>query len=802
MVRARLDVDDDALALRDERDRLAARLRRVEDELSLISDSLPAAIGYVDANECYRFVNRTLAAWLGRSPQTLIGLRIGEVLGHEAYAAFRPHLVRALAGSSVQYVVEAAYPTGPRWVDVTYVPHFGSGIAPLGVVLLALDVTQRRKQEEERNELLAKLKNREARLRRLQESGVLGVVSWTRDGEVVEANDAFLAMIGYSRADLDAGRVRWSEMTPPEYAALDERAFAEMDARGVCTPYEKEFLHADGHRVPIQLGVAFWDGSRTAGIAWILDTTARKRVEARQALLIEVGARLATPALDATEMMKGAVAALVRQHASSATVALFGDGGAVVEEVAAARDGGAVRHPDDPSRTVVAPLVARGRELGRLTFSCDDRRYDADDRAMAEELGRQLGIAIDNARLFEAAQVERRRAEEASRAKDEFLAMVSHELRTPLNAMLGWTSLLRTGTLSGERADHALEVIDRNVHAQVQLVDDLLDISRVITGKLRLSLQDVDLPAVVHDAVEAMRPAADAKGLALHARIDEGASPITGDPDRIRQVVYNLLSNAVRHTPRGGSVSVDVAWTDGNVDIVVRDDGEGMSAELLPHVFDRFRQGEGGTTRRYGGLGLGLAIVKHIVELHGGTISVASEGRGRGSVFAVQLRATSPAQRVDAPAKGRSAQTDGAAAGAVERRPELAGLSVLVVDDDDDARELLRTILEMSDVRVTVASSAAEALERFSAAPPDVLVSDIGMPEEDGYALIEKIRRRSPGEGGRTPAVALTAFARLEDRTRALLAGYTTHVAKPIEAAELLVVLAAVSGRLDQAARS
>lgn len=795
-------MENDALdALRDERDRIATRLRRVEDELHLISESVPAAIGYIDADERYRFVNRTFAAWLGRAPQTLGGLRVSEVVGNEAYAALKPHLVRALAGSTVQFTFEAPYPTGRRWVDVTYVPHFGPGDAPVGVVVLAVDVTQRRKDDEERSELLATLRNREARLRRLHDSGVIGIVSWTRDGDLVEANDAFLKMVGYSRDDLEAGRLCWREMTPPEHAPADERAFAELDAAGVCTPYEKEYIHKDGHRVPIQLGVAFWEGSRSEGVAWILDSTARKRIEARQALLIEIGARLASPALDASSMVRDVVDALVSTHATAASVDLR-DGDATVETVSVSRDGAERGHPDDPARRVTARLVARGRVLGHLTFSSTERNYDDDDRAMADELGRQIGIAIDNARLFEAAQVERRRAEEASRAKDEFLAMVSHELRTPLNAMLGWATLLRSGSLPSERMEHALEVIDRNVRVQVQLVEDLLDISRVITGKLRLVYEDVDLPAVVHEAVDAMRLAAEAKGLRLSTAVAEHLGPVSGDPERLRQIVYNLLSNAVRHTPRGGAVSVDVSQRDAHVEITVQDTGEGIAPELLLHVFDRFRQGEGGTTRRYGGLGLGLAIVKHIVELHGGSVIAASEGAGRGAMFTVLLPVASAGDRETVRrASRRPARAEGPSSG-LQRRPELAGLEVLVVDDDPDARELLCALLSVSGIRVTVASSAAEALERFTASPPDVVVSDIGMPGEDGYALIENIRKRRPEDGGRTPAIALTAFARLEDRTRALLAGYTMHLAKPIEAAELLVVLAAASGRLGQAARS
>lgn len=368
--------------------------------------------------------------------------------------------------------------------------------------------------------------------------------------------------------------------------------------------------------------------------------------------------------------------------------------------------------------------------------------------------------------------------------------------------MLGWATLLRGGNLTAERRDQALEVIERNVRAQAQLVEELLDIRRVITGKLRLDVQVVDLASIVRDAVDAMRPAAEGKGVGLRANLSGDLGAASGDPARLRQVVYNLLSNAVRHTPRGGNVVVEVVRQNDDVEIAVTDTGEGIERELLPHIFERFRQGEGGTTRRYGGLGLGLAIVKHIVELHGGSISVASEGRGTGAKFTV--RAPVAAARVRDGQQTRGSSRRAIENAAVQKRPELAGLRALVVDDDPDARELVATVLAFSDVDVVTAGSAEEALERFAERVPDVLVSDIGMPGTDGYSLVETVRRRPADQGGRTPAIALTAFARLEDRTRALLAGYTMHVAKPIEPSELLVVVAAVSGRLDrgQAARS
>jgi PAS domain S-box-containing protein len=834
-----------------ERRRLEARLAHVEDELRMVTDTVPAAITYIDRNETYQFVNRTAETWYGMPAEAVVGLHVSAVLGDEAFAPVKEHLARALAGESFTVRVNLVYPTGPRWIEATFVPRrIGDG-RPVGAVLMAMDVTERRANELERATLVAELQQSEGRARRLHESGVIGVVQWRREGALIDANDAFLTMIGYPREELLDGTIDLSMLTPPEFADLDRRALAEIDARGLCTPYEKELVHKDGHAVPILIGAAMMKGSTTEGVAWIHDNTARKYAEERQGLLLRAGRSLAEYSLDAERALTSALRLLVPSYADAAYIDHVSDDGELgTSHVAhrgpdfegmlmaarqrlrpdrdhpalqAVREGrGSVIHFDDDlagentatsaerrsaveryrSRSgVVAPMRARGRLLAVLVFMSTTRDYDDADVAMAEELARQFGVAIDNARLFDAAQLERRHAEETSRAKDEFLAMVSHELRTPLNAMLGWTSLIRGGKLAEGQQARGLEVIDRNVHLQVQLVEDLLDISRVITGKLRLDVQSVVVSDVVGLAVETLRPAAEGKGLRLTQVVDAGAAPVMGDPDRLRQVVYNLLTNAVRHTPRGGHVEVVVSRHESHVELRVVDSGEGLARELVPHVFERFRQGEGGSTRRYGGLGLGLAIVKHIVELHGGTISAESEGEGRGATFLVRIpiaavRAVPPSARVAAtPTKAVDLVSRAATA-------DLEGLLVLVVDDDDDTRELLRAILEMSRARVLTAASAQQAFEIFTERRPSVILSDIGMPHEDGYALIERVRRLPDDRGGRTPAVALTAFARLEDRTKALLAGFTMHLAKPVDGAELVVVLAAVSGRIDTTSRA
>ncbi|HEU4406959.1 MAG TPA: ATP-binding protein [Polyangiaceae bacterium] len=398
-----------------------------------------------------------------------------------------------------------------------------------------------------------------------------------------------------------------------------------------------------------------------------------------------------------------------------------------------------------------------------------------------------LGVAIDvtdRVDLLERERAARERAEEAGRAKDEFLGVVSHELRTPLNAVLGWARLLQAGSLPADQQAKALEVIERNAAAQAQLIDDLLDVSGIIAGKLRLEPRPIDVAAAVGAAAEAVRPAAEAKALRFEADLDPSAGPVAGDAVRLQQIAWNLLSNAVKFTPRGGRVRARVARRGGHVELRVEDTGEGIPAAFLPHVFERFRQRDGSTTRRHGGLGLGLAIVKHLVELHGGRVWAESEGEGKGAAFTVELPlAAGPGAAARAPA----------AAPLPSSPPGLAGLRVLVVDDDADARALAASVLAGCGAAVRTAASAADALAEVRRERPDVVVSDVGMPGEDGYAFVRRLRALPPGEGGATPAAALTAYASATDRRAALAAGFQMHVAKPVEPADLLATVAALA---------
>jgi signal transduction histidine kinase/ActR/RegA family two-component response regulator len=393
--------------------------------------------------------------------------------------------------------------------------------------------------------------------------------------------------------------------------------------------------------------------------------------------------------------------------------------------------------------------------------------------------------------LLERERAARTEAEQANRAKDEFLALLSHELRTPLTSILGWARMIQSGSVEPKRLAHALEVIERNARAQTQLINDLLDLSRIVSGRLRLDVRRIDLGAVVEAAVDAVRPAATAKTIQLECVRCIDWAPMHGDSDRLQQVVWNLVSNAVKFTPVNGRVDVTLDRAAGGFRLTVLDTGGGIGGDILPFVFERFRQADSSTTRSHGGLGLGLAIARHVVELHGGTIAAASEGEGRGAVFTVDLPVgtTLPAGDAASAPNGEAETTPAA---------PLQGVAILLVEDDADTREAFAVVFTKAGARVTVAASAAEAVNAFDVARTDVVVSDIAMPETDGYALMRELRQRAAAAGRDLLAVALTAYARPEDRVRALEAGYQEHVAKPVDPLRLTAVVARLVDDADR----
>ncbi len=434
----------------------------------------------------------------------------------------------------------------------------------------------------------------------------------------------------------------------------------------------------------------------------------------------------------------------------------------------------------------ISPLSHEGVVIGTLTII-----DDVTERVRREaELQSQIE---ERSRLLSSEKLARNEAERANRLKDEFLATVSHELRNPLNAILGWAHMLRLGKLAPGNAERAVETIYRNAKSQAQLVSDLLDVSRIISGKLRLDIRTVDLISIINAAIDSIRPAADAKSIRLQAILDPLAGPISGDADRLQQIVWNLLTNAVKFTPKSGRIQVQLRRVNSQVEIVVSDSGVGISKEFLPHVFDRFRQADASTTRIHGGLGLGLSIVHQLVDLHGGSVSVHSEGEGKGATFTITL----PFVGVVSDQKGAEPlpPSNPDEVTTFDGLPSLQGLKVLVVDDEADTRELICEVLKEVGSEVITCRSVAEALAALEQHKPDILISDLGMPDEDGYSLISKIRALPSEQGGHIPAAALTAYARAEDRLRVLRSGFQFHLPKPVDSAELVTVVASLAGR-------
>jgi PAS domain S-box-containing protein len=696
------------------------------------------------------------------------------------------------------------------WLSVIGHGDFADNGELRGVIGMVQDITPRKAAEDA-------LRNSEEELRALANS--IPQLAWiaSADGTAMWYNDRWQEYTGMSNEDLLGGRAL--ELYPSEVLPAIMARWRESVQSG--RPFEMEypirardgqyrwFLTRANPMRDARGQLLRWFGTATdvdqvkrvqeqlrdeTTILELLNSTGTALVQHRElhALLQEV--------TDAATRISGARFGAFFYHGSGA------DGGRQAMHTlsgAPPADFQGLPHPQVRSGLAV-PVLARGGEVvGTLFFGHPEpHMFNERTERIVSGVAAQAGIAIDNARMVEAAQraaeerkvlLDRERsaradAERSSQMKDEFLATLSHELRTPLTAILGWAQVLRRGNRSAEEQLRGLETIERNARAQAQLIEDLLDMGRITSGKVLLDMKLL-MPAVVVDAaLDAVRPAAEAKGIRLE-RDFAATGHVAGDANRLQQVVWNLLTNALKFTPRGGTVRAAVWAHNGHVDITVSDNGLGIRPEFLPHVFERFRQADASTTRRHGGLGLGLSIVKHLVEQHGGTVAAASEGEGLGASFTVRLPLATGeirAQRMHSPPRSASAPL-----------PELGlrdlgGLKVLLVDDEADARELVGRILRDCNCAVQAAASAAEALALARAGRYDLLVSDIGMPDVDGFELLSRIRALGPARGGAVPAIALTAFARAEDRVRALEAGFLDHVPKPIEPSELVATIARV----------
>jgi PAS domain S-box-containing protein len=614
------------------------------------------------------------------------------------------------------------------------------------------------------------------------------------DGRLIEVNDAFLRATGYAREDVIGRPVLeigvWVDPGQREagLAHLRQgRPIRDVEARFRTKTGEELVAIASADVVSI-------DG-RPCILTALIDITPRVRAERAlresQQLFIRVFNANPLP-MTITSLHDG-------RHLEVNEAALRHSGFTREEMLGRTKlELGFWVAPEERER-LLAALQAEGRvrdlevtfrtkagEQRLLLVNSEVITYEGQDAVLSVSLD-----ITDRERSTEREKAARAAAEAASRAKDEFLAVLSHELRTPLNAVYGWARMLSEGTLDGDAATRALDAIVRNASAQAQLIDDMLDISRIITGKMRLDVRPVDLKGVIEAALDAVRPAADARGIRLHAVLDTRAIGIIGDPDRLQQVVWNLLTNAVKFTPKGGRIQVHLQRVNSHVEIVVTDTGKGIGRDLLPHVFERFHQADHSSNGRSEGLGLGLALVRHLVELHGGTVTAHSAGEGQGATFTVSLpvAAIRPVESEEGRVHPTAASLGSAAL------PSLQGLRVLVVDDDHDGLALAGAILRSAGAETRTCQSAAEGLKVLQDWSPHVLVSDIEMPEEDGYAFVRKVRALDGGRGGKTPALALTAYGRVEDRLRALVAGFNMHVPKPVEPAELATVVASLAGR-------
>ncbi|HEV2296105.1 MAG TPA: PAS domain S-box protein [Tepidisphaeraceae bacterium] len=799
-------------------------LRESEERLRAVFQQTEAGIAQVDLGGRFVLANNRYAQIIGRSREELLNLRMQDIT-HPDDLPRNLALLEQAVRDGTPFVIEKRYvrPDGSHvWVSNSVSVTRDADGKPNGVVAASVDITDRRRAEAERERAKEQAEQSLAQWRAVVESMTEGLVLADAEGNLLLMNPAALAIHEFASVEEMLKRLG-------DYPGL----FELHDAEGRFLPladwpisrvlrgerfsgYEVEVQRRDtGRRWIGSYGgtpVRDADGRLQQAVLTLRDVTDQRRAQAALRSSEELVRTIAENSTQGLAMMDA------RGYCTYANKAWLDMTGCSVEEIGSKPLHYLVHHhyPDGRPYPIEDCPIDRALPENFDVRAHEDLFFRKDGSTFPVLVaaspifkdGRPISTVIEIRDVTEAKRAESERerlldsergaraeAERASRMKDEFLATLSHELRTPLNAILGWSQILAGGAKDAEDLSEGLRTIERNARAQTQIIEDLLDMSRIISGKVRLDVQRIDLAPVVHGAVESIKPAAEAKGISLQAVLDPLAGPVSGDPNRLQQVMWNLLTNAVKFTPRGGRVQVVVERVNSHLEISVSDTGEGIEPEFLPHVFDRFRQADASTTRRHGGLGLGLAIVKQLVELHGGSIRASSSGPGTGATFTVSLPMTVVhPEPADEPSRRHPVAN---VSGVINTATclSLAGVRVLVVDDEPDALNLVRRLLENCEAVVTTAGSASEAMKLVQAEPPDVVVSDIGMPNEDGYAFIRKVRALGPQRGGDVPAVALTAYARSEDRMRSVLAGFHMHVAKPVEPAELITMVASLAGR-------
>ncbi|MBD2153555.1 PAS domain S-box protein [Leptolyngbya sp. FACHB-16] len=760
--------------------------KQVETIFASISDG----VFVLDHNWCYTYVSDRLCKMASRSREEMIGHSIWDLFPEAVNTEVYPQFHRAMR-EQVHLQFEYLHLPWNRWFECRVYP------SEQGITVFAAEITDRKRDKEV-------LQESERRFRRLAESNIFGVAFGNFAGGIHYANDYFLNMVGYTREEVEAGQVQWTDLTPPEFLPLDVAAEEELKVKGVATPFEKEYIRKDGARVPILIGAALLDepyDQQQDIIGFYLDLTERKRSEeALQQALQKLNFHVENTPMAVVEWngamqvtrWSGAAEKIFGWQADDVLGKLLNDLPIVTEEgieevVETCKQLMSGEEPyvfsSNSNYTKQGDIIhcewynsSLHDETGQL-ISVLSLVLDVTDKKRAEAEREQLLIRE---------QVARAAAEQANRIKDEFLAIVSHELRSPLNPILGWSKLLQQQKLDPAKTSQALETIARNAALQAELIEDLLDVSRILRGKLSLNIAPTDLASIIQAALETMRLPAESKSIQVHTWLEPDVGSVAGDSNRLQQVVWNLLSNAIKFTPTGGRVDIRLERVDSMAQITVRDTGKGIHPNFLPHVFAYFRQEDGATTRKFGGLGLGLAIVHHLVELHGGTIQAESPGEGLGATFTVKLPLL----------QGSSPTMQGGSL--LEPEAGLTGIHVLVVDDDADTREVVAFLLEQAGAQITTFASASEVLAALSHTQIDVLLSDIGMPDVDGYMLLRQVRALPPEQGGQIPAIALTAYAGEIDYQQAMAAGYQKHLTKPIEPELLVRAIADVVRRKEQ----
>lgn len=788
-----------------QRKQLEDALKQKSVEREVLLNSIPALVYYKDLASKYIAVNQTFAEIINTPIDKIPGKTDFDFFPTEQAAAFRKDDREVIDLGDRKWNIEERLTSADgktMWVATYKTPYRNQSGEITGMVGITIDITERKQIEEA-------LRERETRYRLVARATNDAIWDWDLITNTVEWNEGVETLFGYWATDVSSASNWWYEHIHPEDRERIVSGIHEViDSGGQIWTDEYRFLRADkSYALVIDRGFVAHDeqGKPVRMIGSMMDITERKKAEAELRFSEARFRMLLDNVQDYAIFLLDIKARVVRWGVGAVNILGY------QESEILGQLGSIIFTPEDLERCAdkeeLNKAVAEGKaEDERWHVRKDGSRFWATGimTALRDESGQLQGfvkimrdfterkqLEEEREQLLAREQEARTEAEAANRMKDEFLATLSHELRTPLNAMAGWTQLLRTRKFDEKTTARALETIDRNTKSLAQLIEDVLDVSRIITGKLRLNMSHVELVPVIEAAIETVQPAADAKHIQIELILQAAGGSVFGDVNRLQQVFWNLLSNAVKFTPKGGRIEVELEMIDSRVQVRVKDTGLGIAPEFLPYVFERFRQADSTTTRSYGGLGLGLAIVRHLVELHGGTVDVESAGAGLGATFIVNL----PLRAVRlATSQPKQAKLIGEVP-YIRNLRSLEGVRVLVVDDEPDARELITTVLEEYKAQVIAVATADAALKAIKQLQPNVLVSDIGMPEEDGYALIRKVRALDAHQGGRIPAVALTAYARACDRTQALLAGFQQHISKPVDPAELAAVVASLTGR-------